>query len=550
MNTIKTQKLSMRDLFNVFDAFPSTGKVSLGSLYDEVEWNLIDLPKRNREKLPVGFFRGKTIVPIYTQNLSVYPPAPLKTYIDTVNGINYKVTFSSYENFFLHPPHLLFDFDTKTYSRTLRNVYDLTGRYIGGGRSAFDSGSILNGEWLQLDIGVYVTALKIAITPREDKLGEAPETLSIIGLTSMASWIFLGKMVYTTAYESGVSVVCHVNPSMIPCCSYRLVCEATSRLSGSECTSFSLSDIKIFGVTNRDPIPIVEIIWHNGSRHRVAINDNVRDFDALALGLCKEPVNEIKFENDNTVCYLYKGVGYSGMPLLVDRSIPVTSLNNVFSSIKVFSKTEPSKSIPFDIEGLVMCIMFGEKRIKPHDDSISRFAISGNLSTLYDHLRGFCLQFTFGSINLECSLTTKTIKIESCFTFMFWLKRDNNITSDKIKIIQGDMFMFTLFENCLEFMFLNSDVKAVDTKQTLSSDWTHYAIAYDGNVLKMYRNGVLHTWATTSLVLPLSWTRIELGKNWSNNGVVLLDNVRLFSKALSPVNLKHLFDFECFNPHW
>jgi hypothetical protein len=554
--TIKISKVSIKDVFNVFGAFPSRGKVSISKLYDETEWNLVDLPKKQKEKLPMSFFRGKTIVPVYEQMIGVYPPLAMSNFIDTIQNVNYKVTFSSYENFFLYPPHLLFDFDTSTFSRTARDMYDLIGRYKGGGRSSFTkqdgTSRIIEGEWIQLDMSVYITALKITLLPHQDRLAEAPETLSVIGLQSNGLWNLIGKMSYTLSYEKGSKVDCHLNNDIKPCCSYRLICEKTSRMSGPNCTSFSLSDVRILGVTEKESIPSVEIVWHNGKRHKIAINNTVRDFDSLTSGLCNEPIKEILLGNDNTVCNLYKGIAFTGTPVVFDKSIQsmINSTSNVYSSVKVFSKTLATNSLPFGFEGLKAVFMFGNEKIKQHDDSLQMVPIGGNLSPFLDPVRGYCLKLTFGSVNLQIMEDAITPPFSwGNFTVMFWLKRDVPFAEKRSLLEDAKRsFVMSVVNNQLEFEHIQSGIKVVDTKACTSSEWIHYAVSSDGSTLKLYRNGVLHRFVDVSSTSKMEWNGLEIGRNWSSPLSVLIDNVRVYDRVISPGPLKHLFDFEYFNP--
>ena len=535
--TIGVTRVSMRELINILGITPlTTGKYSFNQLYDEQEWNLIDLPKRNQHEMSMGFFRGKTIVNVWQNRLSCFPPNVMTFYIQTINGVNYKVTFSSYGNFFLYPPHHLFDQNPNTYARTLPNVYDITGSYIGGGRSIHDQGSVIKGEWVQLQTDVYVVALKFSIIPTSSRLAEAPRKLSVLGLESSGTWVVLLQSVHTQPYNVGETTEFHAT-QLIACSSYRLVCEETSSVTGVNCTSFSLADLRVLGLTNNDSTPKAILTWSNGSQHH--INTNIGDIDYLQDGLTSERLQRVECDN-GTQCVLYSGVKYTGTPITIENT---QNIDIMLGSIRLTKTTPIVLNVPFNFDNLIATFMFGSQRAKRIDDFNGTISCEGNLAIEHDATRGHVLKLSFGVNNLNAQY----LVIPQCFTICFWLFREASMAMNRlISTLSNTLHIYTTNTGVLECSLGN--VVLADTNTTIQRTWIHYAVSFDSVTVKLYRNGVLTAFNESNTNTWSGATGFTVGKDWTYDTNVFIDNIRIYSTAINPAILKHLFDFEYYNP--
>lgn len=550
--TIQTRRVSLRDVFKTFNILPSTsGKVSVSNLFDETEWNLVDIPKKNTSKMPVGFFRGKTIVEVWHEPLTPYPSNAMTFYIQTLQDeITYKVTFSSYENFFLYPPHLLLDQNTSTFSRSLPNVYDATGRYKGGGRSTYydvdDVERVANGEWIQIDLDVFIYPLKVVIHPAQGKEGECPSKLLVIGLDKDMVWRQIAWHDYsTTVYKFGSSVDFLIQ-KIIPCSSYRLICLETSKLSSLSCNTFSLSDARMWGVSKKSRIPSVLVEWQNGVKK--TLTSNVIDLSILGDNLDILNVKTITC-SQNARCTLYTGFNFTKTSVTV-RNGETKNVEGMFCSLKIENTNPESGFLPFDFEGMKHAFMFGDEKVKKVDD-YALTPCNGNLSSTLDAVRGYVLRLSFGPTNLN----VPSLDVNQFYTIMFWMKRSNISTANVVDVTSLYMDSASLISAGVSsngnVVFKHDNVTLFDNVLQLTefeNKWIHYATSFDGNTFRLYKNGVLH--AFTDVVTPWSGsTGFDIGKQWRNSQeTVLIDNIRIYDRAINPVTLKNLFDFEFYNP--
>lgn len=524
---ISVERISMKDVFATFQM--NNEKISVGQLYDELEWNLVDLPKRD-SKMSMGFFRGKTIVPVWQNRLKKFPLTALTSSKNVNDSIGYNITFSSYENYFLYPPYHLFDHNNDTYARTSPRVYNSIGTYTSGGRSEYfvnNEQIIIYGEWVQLEMDIYNTVVKFSLTPTRGRPGEAPSKLYFLGFDVNDTWNLLLYEEFNNAYVDDLPIVFYVN-KLIPCCKYRLVCSETSYKSSMECTSFSLSDMTLFGVTRYDKVPSVKLIWENKKSH--TLTSDINDFDDLSDNLVSRKVTKVE-TSPNCVCVLYVGPNYTGNSFEVKGGSSL-NINSIYSSLKVSNKSDLDLKFPFNWDGLEYAILL---------NSVVTF--NGNAEVVIDASRGNVCKFAFGEFNLRIP----KIHMRVVFSIMFWIKRGDG---DVDKIIESSELTVKVVANNLVFTHVGSVTSLVDVLANVENNWTHYCISYDNTVFKLYRNGVLHAFMNTIHDGKYIDTDIFFGKGWNINKSVLLDNVRVYNIAIHPAVLKHVFDFEYFNANY
>jgi hypothetical protein len=521
---ISIERISMKDVFKIFQM--NDDKRSFGQLYDELEWNLVDLPKRER-KISMGFFRGKTIVPVWQNRLTEFPPTALTRSTTTSDTILYNITFSSYENYFFYPPYYLFDRSNDTHARTSTNVYTPLGTYKGGGRSEYMMNKdkiVIYGEWVQIEMDVYNTVVKFAITPTRGKPGEAPSKLYFLGFDVDKNWNLLLYQEFDNLYVDDLQIVFYVN-KLIPCCKYRLVCAETSHKSSNKCNSFSLCDMVMFGVTRYDKVPFVKLFWENGISY--TITSDVSDFDALSDNLVSRRLVKVE-SSPNCSCVLYVGPNYTGDALKLSNGSP----NSIYSSLKITNNYRLDLNFPFNWDGLEYAILF---------NSVVTF--NGNAEVVYDDLRGHVCKFAFGEFNLRIP----KLHMRVVFSIMFWMKRSDG---DIENLIESSELTVNVADNKMFFTHTGSGVSLVDDTANEDSKWIHYCVSYDNVVFKLYRNGVLHGFIATVLNKKNIDTDIFFGKGWNTKKNIMVDNVRVYNKAIDPAILKHLFDFEYFNANY
>jgi len=538
--TFKTQRISMRELANILDITPSSsGRISFNQLYDKLEWNLVDLPKRTREKMSMGFFRGKTIVPVWPTRMTCFPPRAMTNYIQVLDGVDYKVTFSSYEDFFTYPPQNLLDQNPTTYSRTLPNVYDTMGKYTGGGRSVYDQDSVLKGEWVQLSMDVYVVALKITITPTYSRPAEAPRKFTVLGQTPDGTWVVLLRALHTQPYIGGDPVDFHIT-RLVTCSSFRLVCEETSSETGITCKSFSLADMRVFGVTERDATPQAIVSWKNGSQY--VVKNSMSDVNLLEDGLGNNTVTRVECRS-GTTCLMYSGVKYAGLVATIASGTQQT-LNNMIGSLQL-NKTSPvTLQPPFNFDGTLAAFTFGSPKAKRTDNFTCQVTCDGSLATEFDATRGYVLKLTFG----VASLNTPTLAVPKCFTLCVWLLRGSKTEMNRILVTPVDELHISSTSSGMLRCKIGDVILVDEDPDGVEGSWIHYAVSFDGTTLKLYRNGVLTAFQKSEIPSWLGATSLTVGRDWNYNARILVDNIRVYNIAIPSNTLKHLFDFEYYNP--
>jgi hypothetical protein len=77
--------------------------------------------------------------------------------------------------------------------------------------------------------------------------------------------------------------------------------------------------------------------------------------------------------------------------------------------------------------------------------------------------------------------------------------------------------------------------------------WNHYAVVFDGSVLKLYVNGALHTQTAASAPASSSGAPIKMGAHYSNPSVYgfvngKLDDVRIYGQALTASDVATLYN--------
>lgn len=524
MGDISINRVSIKDVFQTFQI--NETRRSFGQLYDELEWNLVDLPKRNK-KISMGFFRGKTIVPVWQNRLKEFPSDALTSSKTKSESIEYDVTFSSYDNYFLYPPYYIFDRLDNTYARTSPDVYTSIGTYKGGGRSDFMDDAkkqiVVYGEWIQVAMNVYNVVVKFSITPTFNKLGQAPSELYLIGLDTSNTWVLLLRQDFDKTYSNNSPVFFYVN-KLVPCCKYRLICAKTSYKSNADCSTFSLSGMVFFGVTRNDAVPYIRIFWETGVSHTIL--ENVNDTDILGDNLVSRKIIKVEC-HPKCRSVFYTGVNYTGKS--VEISGVTTNTSAYYSSVRIINDTVLDLRFPFNWDGLVYALLF---------NSIVTF--DGNAEVMIDNVRGQVCRFAFGEYNIRINGSYMT----PIFSLMFWIKRGDG---DLSNILESSELNIHVLGNNMTFKHNGSGATLIDDLENNIDGWTHYCVSYNTGVFKLYRNGVLHKFIDAVRGTTVIESNIMFGKGWKHIIPIKIDNIRVYNVPINPSTLKHVFDFEYFN---
>lgn len=119
----------------------------------------------------------------------------------------------------------------------------------------------------------------------------------------------------------------------------------------------------------------------------------------------------------------------------------------------------------------------------------------------------------------------------------------------------GQVWTLTCQTTKIESYILNASSANNQTNTLVASPspiplnkWSHVAITYDGNTLKLYINGDLIQSKTSGLILnTLSSSGISIGESFNANGYWnpfngKIDDVAIYSRALSDIEMKNLFN--------
>lgn len=541
-NTISKSNVSLKELYSIFQIpLPNDGKLSMANLYDELEWNLVDLPIRG-SILPMSFFRGKTIVTVWHNHMRVFPPVGMKQRKETIESIEYDVIWSSYENYYLYPSYNVFDRNQSTFCISKENVYDFTGKYVGNAVSRyFDSNEneiIVYGEWIQLKVDTFTIITKFSIEPCKTKEGNAPSEMYIIGYSKEKKWRLLNHIVFTLPYTNNSDYSFYLN-NIIPCSAFRLICTRTSPNSSNNTSSFCISDLKLYGITDNDKVPSVKVTFENGVV--CIINDNYSDLDEVKDGLTLLRIKDVEC-GSNTKCILYKGNDYHGSYIEIDSFIEI---NDYYSSIRVSELVTSDIIVPFTFDGLEFSLMFGNSDIRYFDDFSSKYSIISNATFVNDSVRGTVCKFRFSPQNIW----VPDLFPSEPFTFMFWIKVEDTTNDLSSSLFESSNMKIVIQGKLISFTMLNCDKTFSDE---MENTWIHYCVQIESSSTRLYRNGVLHRFddAITIKNKPNGNKGCSFGKDWKTYNNIFIDNIRYYNIIVDPKTLKHLFDFEYFNPNY
>ena len=142
------------------------------------------------------------------------------------------------------------------------------------------------------------------------------------------------------------------------------------------------------------------------------------------------------------------------------------------------------------------------------------------------------------------------------FTISIWVK-PITIYSDGESYIQfglmqdvpRDVMIHHSF-NGLAFRVGNA-VLALNSADTLYNNWQNFVISYTGNVMIVYKNGILYGSAINSNQLEINLTMMGIGRHWwgttSNNNTSTrfygkIDDIGIWNRALTPQEITNLYN--------
>ena len=148
------------------------------------------------------------------------------------------------------------------------------------------------------------------------------------------------------------------------------------------------------------------------------------------------------------------------------------------------------------------------------------------------------------------------------FTISIWVK-PITIYSDGESYIQfglmqdvpRDIMIHHSF-NGLAFRVGNA-VLALNSADTLYNNWQNFVISYTGNVMIVYKNGILYGSAINSNQLEINLTMMGIGRHWwgttSNNNTSTrfygkIDDIGIWNRALTPQEITNLYNSQVSQP--
>lgn len=153
---------------------------------------------------------------------------------------------------------------------------------------------------------------------------------------------------------------------------------------------------------------------------------------------------------------------------------------------------------------------------------------------------------SFDGLNDYVSLYQNYGSISNTFTLSVWVKPDN---LGEVSPVLWSIFwvankyprLYVSDENRVGFQ-TEAGVGVNSPKNTLfANEWSHIAISYDGNELKLYINGALQ-WSRSISSIPVGNKKFFLGHDGSNFYSGRIDEIRIFNSALSSQEIYNLYD--------
>jgi len=211
-------------------------------------------------------------------------------------------------------------------------------------------------------------------------------------------------------------------------------------------------------------------------------------------------------------------------------------------------------------KGLVLWLPMDERSgVKAYDRSGKKNHGTLNLPTWVAGRRGSALSFDGVDDYVDCGADA-SLKITGAFTILAWVKptalaADNRVFANFVDATNGYAMM--IYANG---RFRVYTAQAAATQSSISSvgavkvgAWNHIAVTRSGVAGRTYRNGVdvTVTFGVHSDPLP-STVHAMVGSDevspWRFAG--LIDDVRIYNRALTAAEVKRLYESERLNPRW
>jgi hypothetical protein len=194
-----------------------------------------------------------------------------------------------------------------------------------------------------------------------------------------------------------------------------------------------------------------------------------------------------------------------------------------------------------------------------------------NSETVNDTSRGYVLStYINGNYGIRLESPIQNSFCTTNYTYCFWFKITSALSTTRKSGLVGDYNGINCQFNCYfnttgnicvtHGSYTNVDVdvlKYTGVTYTSTSDWTHVAVTYTNSnrLMSLYVNGV--NVSTLTKASPSVWTGISGGKTCFGYGrfdanlygyAGTMDNIKVYSRALSSAEISNMYSYEFYNP--
>ena len=223
------------------------------------------------------------------------------------------------------------------------------------------------------------------------------------------------------------------------------------------------------------------------------------------------------------------------------------------------TETDLKKEPEFLKEGLVAYYPFNGNA-KDESGNNHHATVNGGATLTADRFGSASKAYSFDGIDDSID-SNDAINIPlDLFTYSIWVQPDNFqegetwetfvsravVPEDKKNL---NWFGMPHHENPRSLRLHTSRTGWLDSTQGVVAfnQWSHFIGTYDGTTAKIYLNGQLVAEGTTSPAPPSTSYKFYIGRNYSINPEFLsglVDDVRIYNRALSAEEVKALYEFE------
>ena len=175
--------------------------------------------------------------------------------------------------------------------------------------------------------------------------------------------------------------------------------------------------------------------------------------------------------------------------------------------------------------------------------AIAKTETGGTITIENEVTRGYVLYTPAGNSYITTSYRPTVIS-----TRTFWYKRNGNLGTATNTVSSGNAPLVSNNDTDIRVLYTTNagvTISEFIATSTSNSKWVHYAVIYDGNISKIYINGVLNSSSSTiSFTGESDFLRINSCKGNQYGTSAYFDKIRSYNSALTANQVKKIYNSE------